>query len=102
MWPTIVLFLFFPCRNFCAENVLIFVCEIKLLFTLLYFKSNRRYFRLFLYKRALVAKLKNLTVYPYNRAAEYPWVSIVPPPSLASQYKIVLKIAFCQRPLVKC
>ncbi len=35
MWPTLVLFLFFPCRNFCAENFVSFFCEIKLLFTYL-------------------------------------------------------------------
>ncbi len=35
MWPTNVLSLFFPCRNFCAENFLIFFYEIKLLFTYL-------------------------------------------------------------------
>ncbi len=39
MWPTLVLFLFFPCRNFCAENFLIFFCEIKLLFTYLPFRN---------------------------------------------------------------
>ncbi len=33
MRPTIVLPLFFPCRNFCAENFVIFFYEIKLLFT---------------------------------------------------------------------
>ncbi len=36
MWPTIVLSLFFPCRNFCAENFVIFFYEIKLLFTYLF------------------------------------------------------------------
>ncbi len=36
MRPTTVLSLFFPCRNFCAENFVIFFYEIKLLFTLLY------------------------------------------------------------------
>ncbi len=30
MWPTTVLSLFFPCRNFCAENFVIFFYEIKL------------------------------------------------------------------------
>ncbi len=35
MWPIIVLSLFSPCRNFCAENFAIFFYEIKLLFTLL-------------------------------------------------------------------
>ncbi len=33
MWPTTVLSLFFPCRNFCAENFVIFFYEIMLLFT---------------------------------------------------------------------
>ncbi len=35
MWPTTVLSLFFSCRNFCAENLVIFFYEIKLLFTYL-------------------------------------------------------------------
>ncbi len=35
MWPTVVLFLFFPCKNVCAENFVIFFCEIGLLFTYL-------------------------------------------------------------------
>ncbi len=43
VWPTIVLSLFFPCRNFCAENCVIFFYEIKLLFTLLAFKKNVLY-----------------------------------------------------------
>ncbi len=48
MWPTIVLSLFFPCRNFCAENFVIIFYEIKLLFT--YLKKdaiclNEHYFR---------------------------------------------------------
>ncbi len=35
MWPTIVLSMSFPCRNFCAENFVIVFCERKLLFTYL-------------------------------------------------------------------
>ncbi len=35
MWPIIALSLFFLCRNFCAENFVIFFYEIKLLFTCL-------------------------------------------------------------------
>ncbi len=38
MWPTTVLSLFFPCRNFCAKNFVIFFYEILLLFT--YLKLN--------------------------------------------------------------
>ncbi len=41
MWPTTVLFLFFPCRNFCAENFVIFFYEIKLLFTYLLATSSK-------------------------------------------------------------
>ncbi len=41
MWPTLVLFLFFPCRNFCAENFVIFFYEIKLLFTYLLYLLTR-------------------------------------------------------------
>ncbi len=46
MWPTTVLSLCFPCRNVCAENVVIFFYEIKLLFTYLpkaceWIKTNR-------------------------------------------------------------
>ncbi len=33
MWPTTVLSVFLPWRNFCAENFEIFFYEIKLLFT---------------------------------------------------------------------
>ncbi len=33
MLPTIILSLFFPCRNFCAENFVLLFYEIKLLFT---------------------------------------------------------------------
>ncbi len=43
MWPTIVVPLFFPCRNFCAENFVIFFNEIKLLFT--YLLRHRQYSR---------------------------------------------------------
>ncbi len=35
MWPITAVSLFFPCRNFCAENFVIFFYEIKLLFSLL-------------------------------------------------------------------
>ncbi len=40
MWPSIISF--FPCRNFCAENFVIFLYEIKLLFT--YFSNWVQWF----------------------------------------------------------
>ncbi len=45
MWPTIVLSLLFPCRNFCAENFVIFFYKIKLLFTLFYFNVHFKSFK---------------------------------------------------------
>ncbi len=42
MWPTIVLSLFFLCRNCCAENFVMFFYEIKLLFTYLLKKGTSR------------------------------------------------------------
>ncbi len=47
MWPTIVLSLFFPCRNFCAGNFVIFFYEIKLLFTLPNFNVHFKSFKTF-------------------------------------------------------
>ncbi len=42
MWPATVLSLFFPCRNYCAENFVIFFYEIKLLVTLLTYPPPTR------------------------------------------------------------
>ncbi len=54
MQPSIIMSQFSPCRNFCAENVVILFCKIKILFTLIYQKAQ------------FVKPISNVTLYRFS------------------------------------